>query len=66
MPKSITTWIDAVTLDTLQALIGKTEPSDIEDVIQKAVTIAYNQGMIDARFEEIDRNDARLRKARVT
>jgi len=62
--KSITTWIDGVTLDTLQALVGKTEPSDVEEVIQMALTVAYNQGMIDARFDEIDRNDARLRKAR--
>lgn len=65
MAKSFATWVDTVTLDTMQAMVGKTEPSELEEVIRMALTIAYQQGMIDARFEEIDRNEARLRKARV-
>jgi hypothetical protein len=57
-------FLDDLTLDTMRELVGKSEPADVEDVIRMAMSIAYNQGMIDANFKQIDRNNVALRKAR--
>jgi hypothetical protein len=55
-------WLDQVALDTMRALIGKTDPSCVEEVIRMALSVAYNQGTIDANFKQIERNNASLRR----